>query len=206
MAGDATPYGLQHLLGWAVWSADATRDALYAYVAEHLGDPGGVVVVDETGFPKKGAHSAGVAPQYCGPLGKVGNCQMGVFLAYMGPRGHTLLGPGAVPDRGLDQGSGPAAATCMLYWTHRSENLWGWVRGARRQQLGAAGTTSARHPGRCNDCRLRTGHRPAVMGIFRRAALNMVRTVQQNGSPNMSIGLLRDQIGRHPWILAAALP
>ena len=90
-AGDATPYGLQHLLGRAVWSADAARDALYAYVAEHLGDPEGVVAIDETGFPKKGTHSAGVAPQYCGTLGKVGNCQVGVCLAYIGFRGHTLL-------------------------------------------------------------------------------------------------------------------
>ena len=90
-AGDATPYGLQHLLGRAVWSADAARDALYAYVAEHLGDPEGVVAIDETGFPKKGTHSAGVAPQYCGTLGKVGNCQVGVCLAYIGSRGHTLL-------------------------------------------------------------------------------------------------------------------
>ena len=86
-AGDATPYGLQHLLGRAVWSADAARDELYAYVTEHLGDPGGVVVVDETGFPKKGVHSAGVAPQYCGTPGRIGNCQVGVFLAYVGPRG-----------------------------------------------------------------------------------------------------------------------
>ncbi len=57
-----------------------------------------------------------------------------------------------------------------------------------------------------DDCRLRWGHGPAVMGIFRRAALNMVRTVQQNLSADVSIGLLRDRIGRHPWILAAALP
>ena len=89
--GDATPYGFQHLLGRAVWSADAARDALYAYVAEHLGDAEGVVVVDETGFPKQGTHSAGVGRQYCGTLGKVGNCQVGVFLAYVGARGHTLL-------------------------------------------------------------------------------------------------------------------
>ena len=80
-AGDATPYGLQHLLGRSVWSADEARDELFAYVAEHLGDPGGVVVVDETGFPKKGEHSAGVGRQYCGTPGKVGHCQVGVFLA-----------------------------------------------------------------------------------------------------------------------------
>ena len=72
--GDATPYGLQHLLGRAVWSADAARDALYAYVAEHLGDAKGVVAIDETGFSKKGAHSAGVAPQSCITPGQVGNC------------------------------------------------------------------------------------------------------------------------------------
>ena len=53
---------------------------------------------------------------------------------------------------------------------------------------------------------LRTGREPAVMGIFRRATLNMVCTVQQNLSADVSIGLLRDRIGRHPWILAAALP
>ena len=57
-----------------------------------------------------------------------------------------------------------------------------------------------------DDCRLRRGHGPAVMGILRRAALNMVRTLQQNFSADVSIGLLRDRIGRHPWILAAALP
>ena len=57
-----------------------------------------------------------------------------------------------------------------------------------------------------DDCRLRRGHGPAVMGILRRAALNMVRTVQQNLGADVSIGLLRDRIGRHPWLLAAALP
>ena len=90
-AGDATPYGFQHLLGRAVWSADAARDELYAYVTEHLGDSEAVVVIDQLGFPKKGEHSAGVARQYCGVLGQVANCQVGVFLAYAGARGHTLL-------------------------------------------------------------------------------------------------------------------
>ena len=91
LLSDATPYGFQHLPGRAVWSADQARDALYAYVAEYLGDPEGVVVVDETGFPKQGTHSAGMGRQYCGTLGKVGNCQVGGFLAYVGARGHTLL-------------------------------------------------------------------------------------------------------------------
>ncbi|MDE0673069.1 MAG: transposase [Caldilineaceae bacterium] len=107
-AGDATLYGFQHLLARAAWSADRARDALYAYVAEYLGDSEGVVVVDETGFPKQGTHSTGVGRQSCGTLSKVGNCQVGVFLAYAGGRGHTLL------DRELylpeDWTDGPAHA------------------------------------------------------------------------------------------------
>ena len=89
--GEANPYGFQHLLGRAAWSPDAARDALYAYVKAHLGHADGVAVIDETGFPKQGTHSAGVARQYCGTLGKIGNCQVGVFLAYAGPRGHALV-------------------------------------------------------------------------------------------------------------------
>jgi SRSO17 transposase len=89
--GDDTPYGMQHLLGRAVWDADAVRDDLCAYVIEHLGDPHGVVVIDETGFLKKGRHSAGVARQYSGTAGRVENCQIGVFLAYASAWGHVLL-------------------------------------------------------------------------------------------------------------------
>ena len=61
--GDNTPYGVQHLCGRAVWDADAVRDDLCSYVLEHLGSPRGIVVIDETGFLKKGRHSAGVARQ-----------------------------------------------------------------------------------------------------------------------------------------------
>lgn len=89
--GDATPYGFQHLLGRAVWQADHLRDALYAYVVAHLGDPEAVLVVDETGFLKKGDQSAGVARQYSGTAGKVENCQVGVFLAYASRLGQSLL-------------------------------------------------------------------------------------------------------------------
>jgi len=89
--GDATPYALQHLLGRADWDAEVVRDDLRAYVVEHLGDAGAVLVVDETGFVKKGTKSAGVAKQYTGTLGKVENCQMGVFLAYAGPAGVAFL-------------------------------------------------------------------------------------------------------------------
>ena len=90
-AGDETPYATQHLLGRAVWSADEVRDDLQQYVVKHLGDPGGVVVIDETGFVKKGAKSAGVQRQYSGTAGRVENCQIGVFLAYATRHGRTLL-------------------------------------------------------------------------------------------------------------------
>src|SRR5215813_4196961 len=89
--GDATPYGVQHLLGRAQWDADALRDDLRPYVVEHLGAPQAVLVVDETGFLKKGQHSAGVARQYSGTAGRIENCQIGVFLAYASSWGHALL-------------------------------------------------------------------------------------------------------------------
>jgi SRSO17 transposase len=90
-AGEATPYGMQRLLAGARWDADAVRDDLCAYVVEHLGDPEGVLVVDETGFLKKGAKSAGVARQYSGTAGRRENQQVGVFLAYAAPRGCAFL-------------------------------------------------------------------------------------------------------------------
>ena len=90
-AGNPTPYGVQHLLGRAAWSADAVRDDLRAYVVEHLGDAGAVLVIDETGFVKKGVKSVGVARQYSGTAGRVENCQIGVFLAYATKRGRTFL-------------------------------------------------------------------------------------------------------------------
>jgi SRSO17 transposase len=91
ICGESTPYGFQYLLSRADWDADAVRDELRHYVIAHLGDPHGVLVLDETGFLKKGAHSAGVARQYSGTAGKVENCQIGVFLSYASPLGHALL-------------------------------------------------------------------------------------------------------------------
>ena len=90
-AGDPTPYGVQHVLGRAAWSADAVRDDLGAYVVEHLGDADAVLVVDETGVVKKGAKSVGVTRQYSGTAGRVENCQIGVLLAYATKRGRTFL-------------------------------------------------------------------------------------------------------------------
>src|SRR5437773_4260536 len=90
-AGDATPDGMQDFLNRAPWDADAVRDDLRAYVIEHLADPAAVLVVDETGFLKKGTHSVGVQRQYSGTAGRVENCQLGVFLTYAAPQGYTYL-------------------------------------------------------------------------------------------------------------------
>jgi SRSO17 transposase len=89
--GEPTPYGFQYLLARADWDADMVRDELRTYLIQHLGDPNGVLVLDETGFVKKGRHSAGVARQYTGTVGTVENCQIGVFLGYASPLGHALL-------------------------------------------------------------------------------------------------------------------
>lgn len=89
--GRSTPYGIQHLLGRALWDADVVRDELRQYVMDHLEDDGAILVIDETGFLKKGRHSVGVARQYSGTAGRVENCQVGVFLAYVSNRGHTLI-------------------------------------------------------------------------------------------------------------------
>jgi SRSO17 transposase len=91
VCGELTPYGFQYLLSRADWDADAVRDELRLYSMQHLGDSNGVLVLDETGFLKKGRHSAGVARQYSGTAGKVDNCQIGVFLSYASPLGQVLL-------------------------------------------------------------------------------------------------------------------
>src|SRR5262245_30604183 len=90
-AGERHPRGVQRLLDAARWDADAVRDDLRAYVVEHLGDPGAVLVVDETGFLKKGTKSVGVQRQYSGTAGRRENCQVAVFLCYAAPRGRAFL-------------------------------------------------------------------------------------------------------------------
>src|ERR687893_1478951 len=90
-AGDATPDGVQDFLSRVRWDADAVRDDLRAYVAEHLGDRDAVLVLDETGFLKKGDKSAGVQRQYSGTAGRIENCQVGVFLGYASRHGRALI-------------------------------------------------------------------------------------------------------------------
>lgn len=87
----ATARSLQRFLTESPWSDEPVIDQLQAYVGQFLNSSEGVFVLDETGFPKKGKKSVGVARQYCGTLGKVANCQLGVFVAYVSEQGHALV-------------------------------------------------------------------------------------------------------------------
>ena len=90
-AGDRTPDGMQHLLSRARRDADGVRDDVRSYVVEQLGDPGAVLVVDETGDVKKGTATPGVQRQYAGTAGRIENAQVAVYLGYAAPRGHALI-------------------------------------------------------------------------------------------------------------------
>jgi len=89
--GERTPFGVQRLLSTAQWDAEVVRDDLRQYILEHLQTPQAVLILDETGFLKKGTQSAGVQRQYSGTAGRVENCQIGVFLAYATPSGTALM-------------------------------------------------------------------------------------------------------------------
>ena len=90
-AGEATPDGMQHLLGRAKWDADLVRDEVCDYVVEHLHDDQAVLVVDETGDVKKGTHTVGVQRQYTGTAGRIENSQVAVYLVYAGRCGHAAV-------------------------------------------------------------------------------------------------------------------
>ena len=136
-AGEATPDGMQRLLATADWDPDLVRDDLCAYVVEQLGDPGAVLVVDETGFLKKGTTSVGVQRQY---RLRVAHCQLGVFLAYASPRGRAFIdrelylprhgptiGPAVGPPGSLSRwGSGPSRSWPGSCWSRP------WMPGCRR--------------------------------------------------------------------------
>ena len=79
------------------------RDDVRSYVVEQLGDPGAVLVVDETGDVKKGTATPGVQRQYTGTAGRIENAQVAVYLGYAAPHGHALIEPGAVPAEVLDR-------------------------------------------------------------------------------------------------------
>jgi SRSO17 transposase len=90
-AGDRTPDGVQDFLARLRWDADQVRDDLQTYVIAQLGDADAVLVLDETGFIKKGTKSVGVQRQYSGTAGRIENCQIGVFLGYASRHGHALI-------------------------------------------------------------------------------------------------------------------
>ncbi len=90
-AGDPGPWRQQAILGRGRWEADTMRDVVREYALETLADPDAVLVIDETGFLKQGKSSCGVGRQYTGSAGKVTNCQIGVFAAYVSRHGHTFI-------------------------------------------------------------------------------------------------------------------
>jgi SRSO17 transposase len=89
--GEPGPQGVQRLLNAADWDVEAVRDDLRSYVTEHLGHAAGVLIVDETGFLKKGTKSVGVQRQYSGTAGRIENCQIGVFVGYASHQGRAFL-------------------------------------------------------------------------------------------------------------------
>ena len=161
--GERPPDGGQRLLRTARWDAEAVRDDLRAYVVEHLGDPDGVLVVDETSVVKQGTKSVGVQRQYCGTVGRIENCQVGVFLAYASRRGRALLDRVSCtcPRGGLTTRSVAARPACRrTFGLPRSRRARGgcssgrWMRASRRR--GSPATRSTAAGGACG-CGWRSG-------------------------------------------------
>ena len=143
--GDADPYGLQYLMGRSEWDPDGVRDDLREYVVRSLGDPGAVLVLDETGFLKKGTKSAGVGRQYTGTAGRIENAQVGVFLALHTRSGTAFIDrelylpeawtddPGRCKEAGIPSETAfatkPQLARKMLERSFRAGVLAAWVTG-----------------------------------------------------------------------------
>jgi SRSO17 transposase len=90
-AGETSPDGMQHLLNRACWDTEGVAADLRGFVAQHLGEPDGVLIVDESGDLKKGEHTVGVQRQYTGTAGRIENAQVAVYLAYASRGGHALI-------------------------------------------------------------------------------------------------------------------
>jgi SRSO17 transposase len=103
-AGERDPAGMQRLLYAAAWEADEVLGDYQTWAVEQFGNPAAIVVFDETGFVKKGTKSVGVQRQYSGTAGKVENCQVGVFMAYVTPSSHVLLDRRLYPFAALRAG------------------------------------------------------------------------------------------------------
>src|SRR3954464_7244811 len=112
-AGDPGPWRQQALLGRAQWDAEALRDLVRDYALETLADPGAVLVVGETGFLKQGRASCGVGRQYTGSAGKITNCQIGVFAAYVSRHGHAFIDRALyLPKAWTDDPGAPGRRPC----------------------------------------------------------------------------------------------
>jgi SRSO17 transposase len=127
-AGDPGPWRQQAVLGRSRWQADALRDLVRDYVVEELAEPDAVLVLDETGFLKQGSASCGVARQYTGSAGKITNCQIGVFAAYVSGKGQAFI------DRALYLPQSWTSAPDRLRATHVPEE----VKFATKPQLAEA--------------------------------------------------------------------
>lgn len=142
-AGDPGPWRQQAILGRGRWDADALRDIVRDYVLEHLADEDAVLVVDETGFLKQGRSSCGVARQYTGSVGKITNCQIGVFATYASRHGHAFIDRALylpkvwagdherlkvahVPD-GIGFATKPALALAMIQRAIQADMPFAWV-------------------------------------------------------------------------------
>lgn len=143
--GEAAPYAVQHLLDRACWDADAARDQVRDYVLEELSSPDAVLIVDETGFLKKGLHSVGVKRQYTGTAGRIENSQVGVFLCYASEFGAALVDrelylpeewaadgercrAAAVPE-GTEFATKPELARCMIKRALDAGAPFHWIAG-----------------------------------------------------------------------------
>jgi SRSO17 transposase len=142
-AGDPGPWRQQAVLGRGRWDADALRDLVRDYVVEHLADEEAVLVLDETGFLKQGKASCGVSRQYTGSAGKITNCQIGVFAAYVSCHGHAFIDralylpkswtsdPARMAAAHVPEGTGfatkPAMALTMIERALATDVPFGWV-------------------------------------------------------------------------------
>ena len=165
--GERDPQGVQRLLNSAKWDADGVRDDLRSYVVEHLGEEEtGVLIVDETGFLKKGEKSVGVVRQYTGTAGDMVNCQVGVFLAYASEKGtafsstgrSTCPGHGRAPPRGGRRPASPRGSSSATKsgwprrcWSEPSQpgcprDGWPRIRSTAARTPSASGWKSAAGP------------------------------------------------------------
>ncbi len=206
-AGHADPQAMQRLLRTAVWDADAVRDDVRAWLVEQLSDPDAVLVVDETGFLKKGVCSVGVQRQYTGTAGRVENSQVGVFLAYVSPLGRAMidrrlylpettwcqqpdrLTAAGVPDQ-VEFATKPALARQMIAAALNANVPAGWVTGD--EVYGA-------DPGLRDDLEQRGIGYVLAVGCDRRVHVNDGRTL-------VRVDEIADRIPTREWQLHSCGP